>query len=564
MANLTRLTRLLNGVNRGVAISENTLVVDNLKIKMGSGNDANHATWAGTLTAARTITMPDTNVDLGDIAANTSDIADIRTTQGTSDGDTDLGTFTGTTIPDSSTVKGALQSLETAHETTDGLIDGHLDGSASKHDATEIDYERSDGSKKNIQAASDDAEAALTDLDDAIGALAASPTNYTPANAAITADHLSGIDSALGTLTSTINNFEWKNSALDYVVDNTAAPASEVTGDRYILSHDGGAPHANYDGASAGDIVEFNGTTWDAVTPTAGTFIAADDESNGLYLWGGSSWAFKAFESTTASGLLTKSGFDIQMASGTAGNFIVYNSGGTATSVAMSSEASMSDTGAVTLSNAAVIAKVLTGFTSGAGTVTATDSILQAIQKLDGNHAAHLADASDAHDASAISYDNSSSGLTATDAQAAIDEVEGRVDALEAQGGNESVIESFDAGETLTAGVRALRMRKAADAGGTDGRVHLADKDASSADDFWVVGLVVATGETAGTSVSVTKAGKLTATAHGLTVGEPFFLGASGALTSTAPSAADEAVAPLGIARDANTLEVAIKTPQVN
>lgn len=42
---------------------------------------------------------------------------------------------------------------------------------------------------------------------------------------------------------------------------------------------------------------------------------------------------------------------------------------------------------AVTLSNAAVIAKVLTGFTSGAGTVAATDTILQAIQKLDGNDA---------------------------------------------------------------------------------------------------------------------------------------------------------------------------------
>jgi hypothetical protein len=40
---------------------------------------------------------------------------------------------------------------------------------------------------------------------------------------------------------------------------------------------------------------------------------------------------------------------------------------------------------AVTLDNAAVIGKVLTGYTSGAGTVAATDTILQAIQKLDGN-----------------------------------------------------------------------------------------------------------------------------------------------------------------------------------
>jgi hypothetical protein len=43
----------------------------------------------------------------------------------------------------------------------------------------------------------------------------------------------------------------------------------------------------------------------------------------------------------------------------------------------------------------------------------------------------HLSDASDAHDASAISYVNTTSGLTATDAQAAIDEVEGRLDTAE-------------------------------------------------------------------------------------------------------------------------------------
>ena len=40
---------------------------------------------------------------------------------------------------------------------------------------------------------------------------------------------------------------------------------------------------------------------------------------------------------------------------------------------------------ATTLTNAPVIAKVLTGYASGAGTVAATDSILQAIQKLNGN-----------------------------------------------------------------------------------------------------------------------------------------------------------------------------------
>ena len=38
-----------------------------------------------------------------------------------------------------------------------------------------------------------------------------------------------------------------------------------------------------------------------------------------------------------------------------------------------------------TVANSAVISKVITGYVSGAGTVAATDTILQAIQKLDGN-----------------------------------------------------------------------------------------------------------------------------------------------------------------------------------
>ena len=55
--------------------------------------------------------------------------------------------------------------------------------------------------------------------------------------------------------------------------------------------------------------------------------------------------------------------------------------------ITLSSEATGSGTTGitVTLSNAAIIGKVLTGYISGAGTVTATDTILQAIQKLNGN-----------------------------------------------------------------------------------------------------------------------------------------------------------------------------------
>ena len=70
---------------------------------------------------------------------------------------------------------------------------------------------------------------------------------------------------------------------------------------------------------------------------------------------------------------------------------ILIGNGTTITSAVLSSEASMNNAGAVTLANAAVIGKLLTGFVSGAGVVAAGDTILQAINKLDGNEIASAA-----------------------------------------------------------------------------------------------------------------------------------------------------------------------------
>lgn len=575
MADISRLSRLLTGMQRQVALNTNTLVVDNLKIKMGSGNDANHATFSGSLTTARTISMPDANVDLGQIATNKThvdgdgsdhqDVADLATLSGSAANSTNHGAFTGSTLSDTETTRSALQALETKAEANTTSISDHISDATGAHAASAI----SNTPAGSIAAT--DVQAALNELDTEKLALAGGTMSGA---IAMGTNKITGLGSGtvstdavnkgqLDAVEALINGLEWQNSALDYVVDNTLAPATEVSGDRYILSHDGGAPHANWDGAFAGDIVEFNGTTWVATTPTTGMFISVDDQSSLLYYWGGAAWSTKSFEATTASGLLTVSSNDVQFATSTAANIIVYNGSGVASSVAMSDEATISNAGAVTLSNAAVIAKVLTGFTSGAGTVSASDSILGAIEKLDGNHAAHLADASDAHDASAISYDNASSGLTATDAQAALDEIEGRVDTLESDTSDiETLSEDLTAGETLTAGIRALRWAKGAE---TAGRVYLADKDASSQDDFHVMGLVVATGELAGAAINdVAKAGKMTATAHGFTVGEPIFLSSTGGLTNTAPSAANEAVVKVGMARDANTIEVQIQIMGVN
>lgn len=66
-------------------------------------------------------------------------------------------------------------------------------------------------------------------------------------------------------------------------------------------------------------------------------------------------------------------------------NIFVGNGSNEAAGVALSGEASIDNTGSVTLTNDAVIAKVLTGFSSSVGSISSSDSILSALEKLAGN-----------------------------------------------------------------------------------------------------------------------------------------------------------------------------------
>ena len=63
------------------------------------------------------------------------------------------------------------------------------------------------------------------------------------------------------------------------IVDNTLAPPTETLGDRYILDTTPGGVNSNWDGASANDIVEFDGSVWTRVTPEEGwvTFVDLQD-----------------------------------------------------------------------------------------------------------------------------------------------------------------------------------------------------------------------------------------------------------------------------------------------
>lgn len=71
-----------------------------------------------------------------DVQDNADELADIRTTQGRPAGAVNLGTFTGNTIPNNTSVKTALQSLETLSEANEAAIDAIFDGFVFNPDST--------------------------------------------------------------------------------------------------------------------------------------------------------------------------------------------------------------------------------------------------------------------------------------------------------------------------------------------------------------------------------------------------------------------------------------------
>lgn len=88
----------------------------------------------------------------------------------------------------------------------------------------------------------------------------------------------SKIDSELSTIATGYNR---RSAVIDYV-DCTAAPPTEVLADRYIIDFTGGSIDTGWDGAAKGDIVEFNGTTWDATTPSEGWIAYVDSQNKDL------------------------------------------------------------------------------------------------------------------------------------------------------------------------------------------------------------------------------------------------------------------------------------------
>ena len=185
------------------------------------------------------------------------------------------------------------------------------------------------------------------------------------------------------------------------------------------LSLSGGTLSSTAGGGSvtSASIVSANGFGGSVATATSTPAITVTTSVNGIakgngtalsaatsgtdYAPGTSALATGIVKSTTTTGALSiaAAGTDFVApggALGTPSSGVATNLTGTAagltagnvtTNANLTGEATSSGSNAVTLTNSAVIGKVLTGYTSGAGTVAATDTILQAVQKLNGNDA---------------------------------------------------------------------------------------------------------------------------------------------------------------------------------
>lgn len=117
-----------------------------------------------------------------------------------------------------------------------------------------------------------------------------------------------------------------------------------------------------------------------------------------------------------------------------------------------------------TLVNASVIAKVLTGFSAGAGTVASTDTILQAFNKIVGNIALKLTANSPITGATKTKITYDANGLVTAGADIAASDLPTGIDAAKISAGNVSNTE-FDYLDGVTSAIQTqLNAKQASDA----------------------------------------------------------------------------------------------------
>jgi hypothetical protein len=508
MADISVLGYLVGAATKNVQLSSNTLVVSNLKVNLGT---AFTFTFAGTITGNKTITMPDANVDLGAIATNATAISNLQGATGVS----------------------ALASIDytTNHYVTDGTS---LLAAISALDAQVFT-----------------SAGAISDAVAAIGSASLAAVNYTSNNYITDGTSLVAAASALdvqvaantASIAAVASGYQ-RRKKVDSIVANpattypgTGLPAAS-TGQRYIVQAAVSANDANWggnnDAFAANDIIEYNGTKWIvSYSPIEGTLVYVDNVNvDALFVDDGSpAWEIRSVLSSALA----------------QDHIFVGNASGIATDVAMSGEASIVASGAITLSNSAVIGKVLTAIdVSTNGTVAATDSILAAIGKLAANTVDLTTLSGSAQGAVDLGtgFQIIQNNRTIRQALGDLDtQVKANTDAI-ASSSAAIVSKSAVMGENLPTGDKTYAVRWAVN-GETAGRLYLADKDFTGAPTkYRACGVVQAatSPETAGASITLYQTATLSLKANDTNFaaadqGKEIFLQESGLIGPALPEA---------------------------
>lgn len=250
---------------------------------------------AGSTFSTRKIRVADL---LNDIAQD-SDVSALVTLSGVPAGSTDLGTFTGETIADSSTIKGALQALETSLELKQGALTAgngiEIDGSGNI--SVKI---LSGGFLEFAGTGSDELSVKVLDEDDLVSN---------------SADHLATqqsikayVDTSITALGAIANNdfvkkdgttaFEGDQSMGGNKLTNLASPTadSDAATKQYVdLAVQGLDAKLSVLAATTGNITLSGVQTVDGVLLESGDRVLVKDQTNGaqngIYVVGAGAWA---------------------------------------------------------------------------------------------------------------------------------------------------------------------------------------------------------------------------------------------------------------------------------
>jgi hypothetical protein len=563
MADISKLSRLFNGVARQVDLSLNTLVVDNLKVKLGGSSQF---TFSGSLTAGRTITMPDADVNLGYIAA-------LVTLSGVSGGATDLGTFTGTTISDNRTIKQALQDLETYVETVSAnneFLDSLFRIKDNSDPSKKIAFEASGISTGTVRTITmPDADVNLADANNAIlknGTRSFTADQSMGGNKLTNlADPISSQDAVtLAYMNARLNGLTPKAPVRAATTANitlsgaqTIDTVSIVAGNRVLVKNQtlpeqngiyvaaAGAWSRAADMDSLTPFDEFNG---------AWTAVQEGSQAGQVYVQYGTvatvgtdpvTWAFyNPIAGLIGGDMITFAGSTFSVDLATVSGLESSNPGNVAGQLRVKLEASNPSLRITGSNELAAKLDAAGAITSGSGgLIVGTDGSTTEI-------ASNQVRVKDAGITAAKLNTNVADQSTITG---------GAGSALAVQNAP-LVRKSMVAGEAFAANTSFL-VRMAV-SGETAGRVYKADKDASVTDKFYVVGVALSTSAvSAGQSITVVSLGTSVLGSSDTPfvsgdVGKAVFLTSSGAFSTTAPSAANEAVARVGIVENTDRIWV--------